>query len=57
MNYIDNENTLILLETNLGAMKILLYDTLTPGTVENFLNRGWYPLNQVNARKATATSC
>lgn len=36
-SYVDN-NKFVLLETNLGAMKIVLYDMLTPVTVENFLN-------------------
>ncbi|MBN2602898.1 MAG: peptidylprolyl isomerase [Candidatus Thermoplasmatota archaeon] len=32
------DNTLIHLDTTLGAMKIVLYDMLTPVTVKNFLN-------------------
>ena len=30
--------SIVVLETNMGSMKIALYDMLTPATVENFLN-------------------
>jgi cyclophilin family peptidyl-prolyl cis-trans isomerase len=33
-----SENTSLLMNTNMGALQIVLFDDLTPGTVANFLN-------------------